>query len=75
MLSRKVVDERSTKEEEEEAESLKLMILAGFFLSVRASYAVIAMTAKRLVRRRKEKRGEEIVFILFSYYIYIYISP
>lgn len=59
MLSRKVVDERSTKEEEEEAESLKLMILAGFFLSVRASYAVIAMTAKRLVRRRKEKRREE----------------
>ena len=75
MLSRKVVDERSTKEEEEEAESLKLMILAGFFLSVRASYAVIDMNAKRLVRRRKEKRGEEIVFILFYYYIYIYISP
>lgn len=47
MLSRKVVDGRLTREEEEEAESLILMILAGCFLSLNASNTVIAMTAKR----------------------------
>ena len=66
MLSRKVaarLKKGGDDEEEEMAKSLIRRTLGAFCLSVRASYAVIAMTEKGLREKRERERSGFIIGI------------